>query len=447
MKNKESVDQTEEDSSKITPYRKFVIQGLERVENGELASIVLKDAPPNNYALCQEMLYGCLRWQGSLDKMIAANAKRRPKKSVRRILRMALYELYFMKKLRHAVIDQAVELCKTSKNHRAHKFVNAFLRQAQFPLEVYANENFPSWLMELWSQAGPWLKSLQSPPRVAMSFKSDKAMQQYNDVFESDCTVDGESVSKMMYSNQSGPIRKWKGYEEGDWWIMNPAAATVVDKTMEQISLLNPSLTNPSVLDVCAAPGGKSFRFHSLGATVTAMDLDSKRLGRFEENCNRLGISLTTHVQDSLMHNPALGTFDVVFLDAPCSGLGVIRKHPEIRWNRTLADIQASKILQISLLYTASKYVNENGILAFCVCSLHPLEGIEVVRDFLKGSQQKYNCEGGEINQNLHNQWELISEWSTPIQKKQIMVEKLDGFQLFILRRKGQKNSEEGDRE
>ncbi len=431
MNNKESVEKSENKISKVTPYRIFVLQALERVENGQLANIVLKDSPTENYALCQEMLYGCLRWQGSLDKMIVHNAKKRPKKAIRRILRMALYELYFMKKSKHAVIDQAVELCKMSKNHRAHKFVNAFLRQAEFPQGVYANENFPDWLVELWSQAGPWLKSLQDTPRVSMAFHSAQAMNEYSDVYESDCTVNGQSIANMMYGNQSGPITQWKGFADGHWWIMNPAAATVVDKTMEQVTM-----SNPSVLDICAAPGGKSFRFNSLGANVTAMDVDEKRLKLFKENCKRLGISIPTHVQDGQTHNPQMGTFDVVFLDAPCSGLGVIRKHPEIRWNRTLSDIQSSALLQRNLLETSKNYVNENGILAFCVCSLHPLEGQNVVNDFLHDS----------IGNDGSAHWSLIHKWSTPIENKEILHEKLDGFQLFVLRRQTKKNCDNGDK-
>jgi len=402
----------------ISAHRLFLLQALERIEQGEFANNVMKDLPSElqeSYGLCQEILLGCQRWKGSLEQMISTNVRKRPKHWVRRLLRLALYELYFLKTPPHAVIDQAVQICKESKFHAQSKFVNAFLRQIELPQGVYANQNFPDWLLDLWRQNGQWLKSLQLHPSVGLVLKDDGIISKYTDVIETLCTVDKTLVPNTFYSNQHGPINRWKGYEAGDWWVMNPAAVQVVDITYAHLSS-----ENPSVLDVCAAPGGKSFRFHSLGAKVTALDISEHRLKRFQENCTRLNMEIPSFQQDATEWNESLGQFDAVFLDAPCSGLGVIRKHPEIRWNRTESDVKANSILQRQILLTASKYVKKGGILAYCVCSLHPFEGQQVVDDFLM----------------QHPDWVQVESWSTPIDSKQIQQEKLDGFQLYILEAK-----------
>jgi len=408
--------------NEISDHRAFLIVALERVEQGEMATVVLKDAPMNSYSLCQEILLGCQRWHGSLEHIIRLNARKTPKKGVRRILKLALYELYFLQKPPHAVIDQAVRLCKRSKFKAQHRFVNAFLRQVKYPEGVYANQNFPDWLMDLWKQNGRWLKSLQEPPKSGMVFVDSSSEKNYQEAIETQCTVDTEIVTGCFYSTQSGPISKWQGYDAGEWWIMNPAAVYVVDKMFTHITK-----SAPRVLDMCAAPGGKAFRMASLGATVTAMDISRSRISRLLENRERLKMPsemIDIVEQDGLVHNPLLDKFDAVLLDAPCSGLGVIRKHPEIRWNRSLVDVQANAILQRRLLQTASMYVSENGILAYCVCSLHPLEGQDVVDAF----KQK------------NNGWNIIDIWTTPIDSQHIQEEKLDGFQLFILKRDGEIN-------
>ena len=400
----------------VSEHRVFVLNALERVEKGELATYVLSDAPVDIHGLCQEMVLGIQRWSGSLDKMIQANVKRKPKTWVRRLLKMALYELYFLQKPRHAVINEAVEICKQSKYKAQSNFVNAVLRQIEFPDGVYANENFPDWLKELWAQNGRWLKSLQIPPKSGVVFVSKKVSQSYKELVDKHCTIEDIPIDGVVYSNQNGPIAKWVGYSEGEWWIMNPAAVYTADLAYDAVEKQN----DIRALDMCAAPGGKTFRLKSHGASVVSMDISRSRLTRLEENARRLQLDIEIVQQDATKFNADLGTFDLVLLDAPCSGLGVIRKHPEIRWNRSLMDIKSNAILQQRLLNTASKYVNSDGVLAYCVCSLHPLEGERVIQQFLE----------------TNSSWTIRKSWKTPIDSKWVQEELLDGFQLYILQAK-----------
>ena len=190
----------------------------------------------------------------------------------------------------------------------------------------------------------------------------------------------GEQVEGVYHCLNHGRVSEWDGFEDGDWWIMNPAAAHVVDLVWKvAVSFKSNDLT---VLDLCAAPGGKSFRFASKGAKVVSVDGSELRLRRMQENQERLGLVAALKRLDLTEYQSELGSYDVVFVDAPCSGLGVIRKHPEIRWNRTQSDVIASAIRQRQILKHAAKYVNQNGILAYCVCSLHPMEGENVMNAF-----------------------------------------------------------------
>ena len=404
----------------VSEHRVFVLSALERIEVGEMTTNVLKDAPVDTHGLCQEIVYGVQRWKGSLDKMIQSNVKRKPKAWVRRLLYMALYELYFLEKPSHAVINEAVELCKQSKYKAQSSFVNAVLRQMTFPEGVYANENFPKWLFDLWAQNGRWLKSLQIPPKSGMIFGSQVIPDRYKDLVERPCKVENVEVNGAVYTNQKGPIANWVGYEDGEWWIMNPAAVHITDLAYNAVDKRD-SIT---VLDMCAAPGGKTFRLKSYGASVTSMDISRTRLVRLKENARRLKMSINIVEQDATQYNSTLGLFDLVLLDAPCSGLGVIRKHPEVRWNRTIADVKSNVILQKALLQMACQYVKDGGVLAYCVCSLHPDEGKGVVQHFL--------------HQNPN--WTIIKTWTTSVDSKQIEHELLDGFQLYILQSTNEKH-------
>ena len=400
----------------VSEHRLFVLSALERLENGELATLVLKDAPVESHRLCQEILLGVQRWNGSLVKMIQSNVKRKPKTWIQRLLKMALYELYFMNQAPHAVINEAVEICKQSKYKAQSNFVNAVLRQINYPAGVYANENFPDWLKNLWSQNGQWLKSLQKPPKSGVVFLSKTIPDSYKNLVERHCTIEGTLVPGVIYSTQKGPISTWQGYDDGEWWIMNPAAVHTVDFALSAL----PTINKVSALDMCAAPGGKTFRLKSRGISVVSMDISRSRLNRLEENAKRLGLSVDVIAQDATLFNPDLGTFDLVLLDAPCSGLGVIRKHPEIRWNRTLADVKSNALLQMRLLQTASRYVADNGRLVYCVCSLHPEEGDKVIHNFMEKNPD----------------WQLHSEWKTPIHSSNVHQELLDGFQVYIFEKK-----------
>ena len=330
---------------------------------------------------------------------------------------MALYELYWLNKPPHAVIDQAVRICKSGKYRHQANFVNAILRQSTPPKSICVTDNFPEWLQMLWDQYPHWLSSLQTPPFKSLVANGELDAEMLG-LDLRPATIQGQIVDDVYHCFSSGSVSEWGGFDTGDWWIMNPAAAHVVDIVWDTIQK-EFSKQTVTVLDLCAAPGGKTFRFVSRGAQVCSIDGSTKRIHRMNENLERLGMNVEVVNRDLSESHTDLGLYDIVFLDAPCSGLGVIRKHPEIRWNRTESDIMAASIRQRRFLSCAKDYVNSFGLLAYCVCSLHPMEGQHVIDDFLKKNPL----------------WTVVRQWETPIADPLVEEELLDGFQLFVLKR------------
>jgi 16S rRNA (cytosine967-C5)-methyltransferase len=139
------------------------------------------------------------------------------------------------------------------------------------------------------------------------------------------------------------------------------------------------------VLDACAAPGGKAFRLASRGATVLGVDLDEARLARVAEGARRLGLAVDLRVHDWEAGPPPdlVAAFDVVVVDAPCSGLGTLRRHPEIRWRRQPEDLTRNAVRQGAILAAAASCLAPGGTLVYAVCSPEPEEGEAVVDAFL----------------------------------------------------------------
>lgn len=177
----------------------------------------------------------------------------------------------------------------------------------------------------------------------------------------------------------NGKISKLKGFDEGKWWVQDFAAALAV-KTLGEIK-------NLRVLDLCAAPGGKTAQLLSLGAKVTALDISENRLQTLKENLQRLQMQAHEVIcADALdyLQNFQGETFDAIVLDAPCSATGTIRRHPELVHIKSLSDVEKQAIIQAKLLQQVGKALKVGGRLVYCVCSLSKIEGEMQIDKFLK---------------------------------------------------------------
>src|SRR5690606_21568132 len=171
-----------------------------------------------------------------------------------------------------------------------------------------------------------------------------------------------------------GPVSDLPGFSEGAWWVQDAAAALP--------ARLLGAVGGLKVADLCAAPGGKTAQLVLAGAHVTAIDLSASRLARLRQNLERLGLAAEVLRADLLAFEPA-EMFDAVLLDAPCSSTGTVRRHPDVPWTKTPADIERLATLQRRLLDRAVGLVRPGGRILFSNCSLDPQEGERLVETFL----------------------------------------------------------------
>jgi 16S rRNA (cytosine967-C5)-methyltransferase len=173
-------------------------------------------------------------------------------------------------------------------------------------------------------------------------------------------------ADSVRIAERDRPVEALPGYDAGLWWVQDAAAAIP--------ARLLGARPGGRVLDLCAAPGGKTAQLIKAGYRVTALDSDSGRMERLRENLRRLDYAAETVIADAANHAPA-GRYDGVLLDAPCSATGTFRRHPEVIWRRSAADVAGRVRLQRSLLANAFRCLDTAGTLVYCVCSLEPEEG------------------------------------------------------------------------
>ncbi len=368
--------------SRLNPGRRAALEALVAVERGEHCEEALaRLAPrePSDRALAWHLVLGVLRVRSELDAVIRVVAKRGVSTldaPVAAALRVGLYELRHARVPAHAAVDQAVEGARALNAAHASGFVNAVLRRQEgvaVPEEALLGH--PAWLVARWrsrhgADADAWMRANNAPAAVYLVAKEDPAGVSRAFQHRGVALVSvGEGVFRVP--DGSGNPEGWPGYEEGRWWVMDPAAVAVADLCGE--------VEGVDVIDTCAAPGGKSFRLASRGAKVLATDSEDVRLGRLRAGAERLGLQVDSRVHD-WSAAPLVTRAPLVLVDAPCSGLGVVRRHPDIRWRRQEADLAGYAERQRAILTHASACVTPGGALVYAVCSPEPEEGEDVAR-------------------------------------------------------------------
>lgn len=334
--------------------------------------------------LCHELTLGVLRKRLYLDRLIdtLANGKKLDS-AVRIILRIALYQLNFLDKIpAHAAINDAVNLTQTAKKTSAKGFVNAVLRRfTREKIElVYKDEieklsietSHPRWLIEKWSADFGFEETIQlaaannETPGTTFRFtaKTTDAIKQ--------------SLEKVNIEEEKSYLRELA--ENGKIYFQDEGSQ-IVGSAVELKD-------NESFLDVCAAPGSKTTQVQSsefkTRNLIVAGDLHWQRVKNLQENCRRQGVEFVKIVQyDAANALPfADESFDVVLLDAPCTGTGTIRHNPEIRYFLEENDFRELSIKQLEILRNASKLVKRGGRIIYSTCSLEKEENEEVVGRF-----------------------------------------------------------------
>lgn len=337
-------------------------------------------------AFARRLVATTLRRLGQINSLIGARltAGRLPGRAekVRPFLRLGVAELAFLKTPVHAALNTAVALASEDPETRPYAgLVNAVLRRLQRDLEGQTSAdalasvtlNAPAWLFDRWVSAYGMDEALRivaahaEEPPLDITVKSEPAL--WAERLQARLLPTG-----TLRRAFGGRIEDLPGYAEGAWWVEDAAAALIA-------RLLAP-VAGLRVLDLCAAPGGKSAGLALAGADVLAVDQDEKRLVRFRENMARLKISVRTIEADATcLRLPE--QFPRILLDAPCTATGTIRRHPDIAWLKRPEDVDRLATLQDRMLAAAGDMLAPGGFLVYSVCSIEPEECAMRIEQFL----------------------------------------------------------------
>lgn len=334
---------------------------------------------PAERARAQALATGTLRHLGRIDAVLAGFLDRPPPAAVRVILRLAVAEMHLDGVPAHAAVDGAVRLARDNpKAQRLSGLVNAVARRVADGGPALwgaaAEGPLPDWLATPLRKAygRDGLASISAAQRNAapldLTVKTPETAADWARRLDAELLPTGS-----LRLPGRAQVTTLPGFAEGAWWVQDAAAALPA-------RLLGP-VAGLRVLDICAAPGGKTLQLAAAGARVTALDASAPRLGRLRENLTRAGLRAEIIVADARnWHTTPL--FDAVLLDAPCSATGTLRRHPDLPFVRSGAEIPPLMALQTALLDRAWALLAPGGRLVYCTCSLLPVEGEERIAKF-----------------------------------------------------------------
>ena len=332
------------------------------------------DLPPSEAARAGRLTTEVLRHLGRLDAVLRAYLTRRPNMAVQNILRLGAYELLVDGSGAHGIVNSAVALAKRHpRTARASGMVNAVLRRvAEEGAEAWAKtppHPLPVWLRK------PIGKAFGHDVLLAIEAAHEKGAPTDLTPKHTGVTVPGTDLLPTgSLRLHQGQVSALEGYSEGRWWVQDAAAALPA-------SLLG-DIAGKTVLDLCAAPGGKTLQLAAAGAHVTALDISEDRMRRVEENLNRTGLQANLVVADVLAWEG--GPFDAILLDAPCSATGTIRRHPDLPFVKSADEVEALTKLQMQMIDRALTFLKPGGRMVYCTCSLLLNEGENQVKAALK---------------------------------------------------------------
>ncbi|MFO7748823.1 MAG: 16S rRNA (cytosine(967)-C(5))-methyltransferase RsmB [Desulfobacteraceae bacterium] len=360
-------------------------------------------------ALANSIIYGTLRWRGHLDWIIIAFSSRRLDQmalEVRCLVRMALYQIVHMDRIPvSAAVNSAVSMARKTAGKPAAGFVNALLRKAGHnhaavalpdrkkdpALFMAAAKSLPLWLSKLWIRQFGVEKSLKLCDAInqipVITVRANTLKIQRQDLvpllekIAADLSLTRYAATGVSFSRPALPIAEMEPFQQGLFQVQDEAAQLVT-------TLLDPQ-PGERILDACAGLGGKTGHAAQCmenRGEITAWDKDREKLLILESEMKRLGISVVKTGERDLLEPPGpwhQNSFDRVLLDAPCTGLGVLRRNPEARWNRCREDIPRLAAIQSRMLFHAADLVKPGGRLVYAVCSCQTRENEAVIQTFL----------------------------------------------------------------
>lgn len=439
--------------------RKLALEALYKIDKEEAYSNIVLDELLNknrnvlsnkDINFISELVYGVTTWKLTLDTIIQKYSKIKIKKIspwVINILRMGAYQIVFLDKVpKSAAVNESVNLCK-KYGGKSVGFVNAILRKVEKSdyLELFEIKNdiekisktnsMPEWIVKELNnefnaeKVNEICKNSNLKPKITIRVNNLKTTK--NELKKSlkskEIEVEDGILEDFLYLKNVKNITNLDEYKKGLFTMQDESAGLTA-------LVLNPK-EGESILDCCSAPGGKTTYIAELmnnNGNIKAWDLYKHRLDKVQENSKRLGIDIikTEENDATVLKEEYIEKYDKILIDAPCLGLGVIKRKPDIKWQRKFEDIEEISKIQEKILNTCSEYLKKGGILVYSTCSIVKSENDKIVEKFLKSE----NFELEEIN-NIN-----IENLENKITKKGIIKlypsENMDGFFISKLIKK-----------
>ena len=399
--------------------RKLVVDCLLKVEKSGFSNLVLTSAMDSHNltnqdkAFATKVFYGTIERKLTLDYILQKHLSKplsKMDKEVAAIMRSGLYQILYMESVPdYAAINQAVGLCPVFKKTSAKGLVNAVLRKCRdFDIE---KETFKDKITELsvkysvnteiiniimkdyGEETEDILKGMFITPKFTVKINTTKiSEEEYKQLLGGEgITYNEMSVKGALEIIHRGSVTEIPGFKEGYFYVQGVTSQYAVQTAEIQKGW--------DILDLCAAPGGKSFAaaiaLDNTGS-VTSCDPNPPRLKLIEDGAKRLGLSNISTVQNSgEVYNENLKKYDAIICDVPCSGIGIIPKKPDLRY-KSMAEVEKLAQLQYEILSTASRYLKDNGTIVYSTCTINKMENEQVVDRFLKENKnfelKKQHC-------------------------------------------------------
>ena len=374
----------------------------EFVEDRLDAALSTSRMAPVDRRLCQELVYGTVRWRATLDWLIEKKTPGRSQKPLlQNLLRLGLYQIFWLERIPpHAAVNETVELARQDGGRQQAGFVNALLRgylrefePTQRLLEELKHSqphlgfSHPEWLVARWTKRWDPIQTRQllewnnTPPKTfarVNRLKADaaKLLTQWRDEdVEYDFVRAGWIEENLMFELKAHPpIVQLPSFEQGLFYIQDPSTLAAVDELGPQ--------PGETVLDLCAAPGGKlTYMAQLMGnaGRLIAHDLNTDRLRLIETNCKRLGVTCVESILPSQLASREPSPYDRILVDAPCSNTGVMRRRVDLRWRLRPNEITRLAKTQTELLRQSVPLLKPGGTMVYSTCSLEPEENEAIV--------------------------------------------------------------------
>lgn len=406
------IDKTRELALKVL-YKIDKEEAYSNIELNEQIKQNRKNLTEKDIGLISEIVYGVTTWRLTLDEIIKKYSKIKIKKIspwILNILRMGIYQIIFLDKIpKSAAVNESVNLAKRYGHASSSNFVNAILRKIEkndyeefFKIEddierITKTTSMPKWIVEeLMKNYTPKEveeicnnSNIKSKITIRVNTLKTNKQELIKKLREKniECKEPQEKLDDFLILEKVKNIENVEEFKQGYFTIQDISAG-------QTAKILNPQ-PGELVLDACSAPGGKTTYIAELmknKGKIEAWDIHEHRTKLVEQNAQRLGINIIeTKVKDASLYDESLKEkFDKILLDVPCLGIGVIKRKPDIKWQRKPEDIEKITEIQKKILNNCSKYLKNNGTIVYSTCSILKDENEEVVNEFLKENSEYY---------------------------------------------------------